>query len=640
MFVVNDDLSIYATRGDTVFFNVSADDHGNPYKFQPGDIVRMAIYGKKDAETCVMQKDFPVEEVTETVFIYLEEQDTKIGESISKHKDYWYEVVLNPDTIPQTIIGYDEDGAKIFRLFPESEEIDDNYDPKPEDFPVVDAELDLTSPRPVANSAVTRELLRISADNASVLHLNCFSEILAYKEKVSNSFICGTTIDFTDSISGLKDCYLRFDPRWPFVWNNKDSWETGYYDNGWKYNDKVALTLSGLENVTFDGLTFFADIDDPEILTWTGIRLENCKNVKFVNCNIQGFKWIGIDVSGNGNSDIQICDSLIRRCRFNIYNAGRNTRIDGNTITDDYETTKEFTANGGTWVSNNKKDSLYYDGILESGVNSILTNNHIYQVGQSGIYSSSCAGVKVLNNVCSDNYNGGIDFGALSPVDNVYAMDDVTISGNLCSGNKAMGFNVTNAKGFYLCGNKSINNGDACISVEGKSTECYFVSNYCLSAAKRGISFGLNVSHCVAIDTVGSCGDKLVAIPSDCAESVKDYPYNKVSAESVTIDVPVGSDEIASRTVIKANIDNSLPEQYWYANKPVDLRASEASGDFQKLHVGDFVAKNQITDSIWANNFIRLPQKTWTAAGAIWFNPETKKLQYYDGTNILTLATE
>lgn len=161
MFVVNDDLSIYATRGDTVFFNVSAHDHGYPYMFQPGDIVRMAIYGKKDAETCVMQKDFPVEEVTETVFVYLEEQDTKIGESISKHKDYWYEVVLNPDTIPQTIIGYDEDGAKIFRLFPESEEIHDEPVVEPEDIPVVDTELDMTSHRPVENQAVARAVATI-----------------------------------------------------------------------------------------------------------------------------------------------------------------------------------------------------------------------------------------------------------------------------------------------------------------------------------------------------------------------------------------------------------------------------------------------------------------------------------------------
>ncbi len=181
MFTMNDDMSIYATRGDIVFFSVTADDNGILYKFQPGDIVRMAIYGKKDAESCVMQKDFAITDVTEKVFIFLDEEDTKIGETISKHKDYWYEIVLNPDTMPQTIIGYDEDGAKVFRLFPESTEIDDNYDPKPEDFPVVDEELDMTSPRPVSNRAVARAVTTIldtcDRTNAAVAELHVIPQM-------------------------------------------------------------------------------------------------------------------------------------------------------------------------------------------------------------------------------------------------------------------------------------------------------------------------------------------------------------------------------------------------------------------------------------------------------------------------------
>ena len=119
MFTMNDDNSIHATRGDIVFFSVSAEDDGKPYKFQAGDVVRFKVYGKKDAENVVLQKDFPVLEVTENVEILLTEEDTKIGEVISKPKDYWYEVELNPGDNPQTIIGYDEDGAKVFKLFPE-----------------------------------------------------------------------------------------------------------------------------------------------------------------------------------------------------------------------------------------------------------------------------------------------------------------------------------------------------------------------------------------------------------------------------------------------------------------------------------------------------------------------------------------
>lgn len=164
MFVINqDDLSIYATRGDIVFFAVSAEDEDHvPYKFQAGDVVRIKVYGKKDAENVVLQKDFPVLDVCEKVEIFLTEDDTKIGEVISKPVDYWYEVELNPNDDPQTIIGYDEDGAKVFKLFPEGADVE-VYEPDPEDFPVVDDELDMTSPRPVANSAIAKAFINLQA---------------------------------------------------------------------------------------------------------------------------------------------------------------------------------------------------------------------------------------------------------------------------------------------------------------------------------------------------------------------------------------------------------------------------------------------------------------------------------------------
>ena len=59
----------------------------------------------------------------ESVTINLTKEDTKIAEIINKPVDYWYEIEMNPDTEPQTIIGYDEDGEKIFRLYPEGSEL-------------------------------------------------------------------------------------------------------------------------------------------------------------------------------------------------------------------------------------------------------------------------------------------------------------------------------------------------------------------------------------------------------------------------------------------------------------------------------------------------------------------------------------
>lgn len=155
MFYINDDNSIYVTRGDILFFSVAAEDNGKPFKFQAGDVLRMKVYGKKDAETVYLQKDFPVTATTETVELFFTEEDTKIGDTISKHKDYWYEVELNPDTNPQTIIGYSEDGPALFKLFPEGEDIPETP-VKPEDISAVDTELDMTSNRPVENGVIAR----------------------------------------------------------------------------------------------------------------------------------------------------------------------------------------------------------------------------------------------------------------------------------------------------------------------------------------------------------------------------------------------------------------------------------------------------------------------------------------------------
>ena len=121
MFVINEDLSIDITRGDAVAFSVGAKTGEESYKFQPGDVVRFTVFGKKDCSNVVLQKDITVTEETESVGILLSGEDTKIGEVVSKPTDYWYEVELNPDTYPQTIIGYDQNGAKVFRLYPEAE---------------------------------------------------------------------------------------------------------------------------------------------------------------------------------------------------------------------------------------------------------------------------------------------------------------------------------------------------------------------------------------------------------------------------------------------------------------------------------------------------------------------------------------
>ena len=195
MFTVNDDNSIYVTRGDKLFFSVTAKEDGKNYTFQPGDVVRFKVYGKKDAENVVLQKDFPVLTATEKVEIYLTEEETRIGGVISKPTDYWYEVELNPYDNPQTIIGYDEDGAKVFKLFPEGNELPE-YVPDPEDIPVVDTKLDMTSLRPVQNQAIARAVTKLEAgvkDNKEAAADN--KAALAVERARIDNLVSGATAD-------------------------------------------------------------------------------------------------------------------------------------------------------------------------------------------------------------------------------------------------------------------------------------------------------------------------------------------------------------------------------------------------------------------------------------------------------------
>lgn len=121
MFEVKD-LTIYANRGDVGAINVTAEHDGGAYTFHAGDVVRLKVFEKKACDDVVLRKDVTVMQDTEVVEIVLHGSDTTFGEVISKPVDYWYEIELNPDTMPQTILGYDEDGPKIFRLYPEGGE--------------------------------------------------------------------------------------------------------------------------------------------------------------------------------------------------------------------------------------------------------------------------------------------------------------------------------------------------------------------------------------------------------------------------------------------------------------------------------------------------------------------------------------
>lgn len=119
MFKIDANKTIYLTRGDIATINVTAkNSDGTDYTFKSGDVVRLNIFKKNDCHSIILTKDVTISEENTVANIPLTSSETKIGDLINKPVDYWYEIVLNPETAPQTIVGY-LDNPTIFKLLPE-----------------------------------------------------------------------------------------------------------------------------------------------------------------------------------------------------------------------------------------------------------------------------------------------------------------------------------------------------------------------------------------------------------------------------------------------------------------------------------------------------------------------------------------
>lgn len=110
---INEDKSIEINRGDAGSITIT-NKNGN---FNIGDTIKFSIVEKKNYNKVAFQKEYTINEEKETFEIGLTSEDTKIGPIISQPVTYWYEIEYNGN---QTLIGYDENGAKKFILYPEA----------------------------------------------------------------------------------------------------------------------------------------------------------------------------------------------------------------------------------------------------------------------------------------------------------------------------------------------------------------------------------------------------------------------------------------------------------------------------------------------------------------------------------------
>lgn len=126
MFKINQNTKqINITRGDVGNIKVTSTyEDGTAYTFHTGDVVRLGVFKSGDYNTIILEKDIDVLTEANYVIIPLTSAETKIGDIINSPVAYWYEIQLNPDDEPHTIVGHDTAGPKIFMLYPEGYHMD------------------------------------------------------------------------------------------------------------------------------------------------------------------------------------------------------------------------------------------------------------------------------------------------------------------------------------------------------------------------------------------------------------------------------------------------------------------------------------------------------------------------------------
>lgn len=110
---------IMVTRGSqcTITLKVNPKEITEDTVFKVGDKVSFAVYEQKKLnQPPLLYKIIEINNDSNVVDIPLTSDDTKIGEMVNKPIKYWYEIELN-DKI--TLVGYDNNGPKIFVLYPE-----------------------------------------------------------------------------------------------------------------------------------------------------------------------------------------------------------------------------------------------------------------------------------------------------------------------------------------------------------------------------------------------------------------------------------------------------------------------------------------------------------------------------------------
>lgn len=111
-----DNNTIRINRGNSLSLDISIKDGDNDYVFKEGDVVGIAIYTAYGMNKEALASKFVNATAGTTVTnVTLTSDEMKIGDPQNYSVTCWYEITLNNETV----LGYDEEGAKELILYPE-----------------------------------------------------------------------------------------------------------------------------------------------------------------------------------------------------------------------------------------------------------------------------------------------------------------------------------------------------------------------------------------------------------------------------------------------------------------------------------------------------------------------------------------